>query len=156
MNRKLISFKLLLIKNGWKRASFLKRKHIFGSIGNHVYYHPYRLPANPNLVYLGDNVIVGSDVRFLTETFVNAMFNYEDKCEIYPFYGGEIHIGNNVFLGAGSMILYNVSIGNNVIVAAGAIVTKNVPSGVIVGGVPARIIGSYSKFKEKVYSFHNN
>ena len=37
----------------------------------------------------------------------------------------------------------------NAIVAAGAVVTKDVAEGVVVGGVPARVIGSYEEVKEK-------
>jgi acetyltransferase-like isoleucine patch superfamily enzyme len=51
-----------------------------------------------------------------------------------------IHIGKNVWLGAGAIILPGVTVGENSIVAAGAVVTKDVPSNTIVGGVPARVI----------------
>ncbi|MEG1114788.1 MAG: DapH/DapD/GlmU-related protein [Janthinobacterium sp.] len=50
-------------------------------------------------------------------------------------------IGNQVFMGAGSVIVGPVIIGDNVIIAPNAVVTKSVPAGAIVGGVPARIIG---------------
>ena len=58
-------------------------------------------------------------------------------------------IGNNVFIGAKSIIMYGVNIGNNVVVAAGSVVTKDVPDGSIVGGNPAKIIGSFDELKEK-------
>jgi serine acetyltransferase len=45
-----------------------------------------------------------------------------------------------------------VIIENNVVVAAGSIVTKSVPSGVIIGGNPAKIIGDYDIYKSKVLS----
>jgi acetyltransferase-like isoleucine patch superfamily enzyme len=51
-----------------------------------------------------------------------------------------IHIGKNVWLGAGAIILPGVTVGENSIVAAGAVVTKDVPSNTIVGGVPAKFI----------------
>ena len=51
-----------------------------------------------------------------------------------------IHIGKNVWIGANATILAGVSIGENAVVAAGAVVTKDVQDGVVVGGVPAKII----------------
>ena len=49
-----------------------------------------------------------------------------------------IHIGRNVWIGAGAMILPGVTIGENAIIAAGAVVNRDVPANMIVGGVPAR------------------
>ena len=54
---------------------------------------------------------------------------------------GCIEVMDNVFIGSNSIIMPNVRIGSNVIIAAGSIVTKDVPSGVIVAGTPATIIG---------------
>ena len=50
------------------------------------------------------------------------------------------HIGNDVWIGARSMIMDGVSIGNGAIVAAGAVVTKDVPPYAVVGGAPAKVI----------------
>jgi acetyltransferase-like isoleucine patch superfamily enzyme len=49
-------------------------------------------------------------------------------------------IGNNVWLGSKVVVLRGVTIGDNAIVGANAVVTHDVPPGVIVGGVPARLI----------------
>lgn len=43
----------------------------------------------------------------------------------------------------------NTKIGPNVIVAAGSVVTKDVPKGVIVAGVPAKVIGKFDDFAKK-------
>ena len=51
-----------------------------------------------------------------------------------------IVIGNDVWVGARSIILDGVKIGDGVIVASGSVVTKNIPSYSVVGGVPAKII----------------
>lgn len=51
-------------------------------------------------------------------------------------------IGDNVFLGPGCVIVGPVIIENDVIVAPNAVVTKSIPKGAIVGGVPAKILGS--------------
>ncbi|MBU2885816.1 CatB-related O-acetyltransferase [Gilvimarinus agarilyticus] len=53
---------------------------------------------------------------------------------------GEILIGNDVWIGAGSIILSGVTIGNGAIVGANSTVTKDVPAYSIIGGNPARII----------------
>ena len=52
----------------------------------------------------------------------------------------ECTIGNNVYIGAGAVIMNPVNIGDNVIIGAGSIVTKDVPSNCIVAGNPAKII----------------
>lgn len=49
-------------------------------------------------------------------------------------------VGDNCFLGLGVKILGAVSIGNNVIVGANSVVTKDIPDNAVVGGVPAKII----------------
>lgn len=64
----------------------------------------------------------------------------------------KIVIGNNVMIGADSIILPGVTIGNNVIVGAGSVVTKNIDDGVVVAGNPAKVIGSFDKIAEKRYS----
>lgn len=63
-------------------------------------------------------------------------FSESDIIEELP----HVRVGNDVWIGAGSIILDGVSIGDGAIIAAGAVVNKDVPPYAIVGGVPARII----------------
>ncbi len=51
-----------------------------------------------------------------------------------------VTIGNNVFIGAKSIVLKGVTIGDNSIVGAGSVVTKSIPAGQIWAGNPARFI----------------
>src|SRR5690606_20491270 len=51
-----------------------------------------------------------------------------------------IHIGNDVWIGAGAIVLDGASIGDGAIVAAGSVVTKPVPAYAIVAGVPAKLV----------------
>ena len=55
---------------------------------------------------------------------------------------GEIKIGDNCFIGARAIILPGVTLGNECVVAAGAVVTKSYPSGSVLGGNPAKLIGN--------------
>lgn len=49
-------------------------------------------------------------------------------------------VGNDVWIGAGAIILSGVTIGDGAVVAAGSVVTKDVPPCTIVGGNPAHVI----------------
>lgn len=59
---------------------------------------------------------------------------------------GRVDIGDNVFIGDGSVILPNTKIGNRVIVGAGAVVAKNIPDDSVVIGNPCKIICSYDDY----------
>ena len=49
-------------------------------------------------------------------------------------------IGDNCYFGLGAKVFGNVSIGDNVIIGANSVITKDVPDNAVVGGVPAKII----------------
>lgn len=51
-----------------------------------------------------------------------------------------VRIGDNVFIGANSIVLKGVSIGSGSVIAAGSVVVKDIPSGVLAGGNPAKVI----------------
>jgi 2,3,4,5-tetrahydropyridine-2-carboxylate N-succinyltransferase len=59
-------------------------------------------------------------------------------------------IGDDVLIGANAVILEGVKIGKGSVVAAGAVVVEDVPAGVVVGGIPAKIIKNVDdKTKDK-------
>ena len=49
-------------------------------------------------------------------------------------------IGDNVLIGAGVKIIGPIKIGNNVTIGANSVVTKDIPDGVVIGGNPAKIL----------------
>ena len=51
-----------------------------------------------------------------------------------------IAVGENVWLGAGALVLDGVTVGNDVVVGAGAVVTDDLPTGSVAVGVPARVV----------------
>jgi maltose O-acetyltransferase len=93
------------------------------------------------LLEIGDRVTI-SDARILLHDASTKRFIGYSRV-------GKVVIGNDVFIGADSIILPGVSIGNNVVIAAGAVVTKNIPNDSVVAGIPARVIGSCTDFVNK-------
>lgn len=103
--------------------------------------------TEPFLITIGDRVTVSFDVIFLTHDGSSWLMR-DEKGRRYIY--RPLKIGSDCFIGAGSILMPGIEIGDRVIVAAGAVVTKSVPDGSIVAGVPARIIGDYETFKERV------
>lgn len=90
-------------------------------------------------VHIGDDVMMGARCAFIASNH-----NYKDVAIPMNLQGGTdkpIHIGNNVWLGYGVIVLAGVTISDGAVIAAGSIVTKDIPQNTIVGGAPAKIIG---------------
>ena len=62
---------------------------------------------------------------------------------------GITEIGDNVFIGMRAIILMGARIGNNVIVGAGSVVSGNFPDNVVIAGNPAKIICSLEQYYQK-------
>jgi acetyltransferase-like isoleucine patch superfamily enzyme len=58
----------------------------------------------------------------------------------FNFSKGDLHIKNDVWIGAFSIILSGITLGNGCVIAAGSVVTKDVKPYTIVGGNPAKFI----------------
>ena len=58
----------------------------------------------------------------------------------HPTCKGDIHVGNDVWIGATSTIMSGITIGDGAIIGAGSTVTKDVPPFAIVAGNPGRIV----------------
>ena len=144
---------LAVQRNGYRRADYLRKHHLFHHVGEKVYIQSRKLPLYSKLISLGDNVKIASKVSFDTHDIIYSMLNSSEGIDVVkPVQEsiGCIEIGDNVFIGAGSTVLYNVRVGSNVIIAAGSIVTKDIPDNSVVGGVPAKVIESLDKYLEKL------
>jgi len=53
-------------------------------------------------------------------------------------FGRPVHIGRNVWIGGGAIILPGITVGDDAVIGAGSVVTKDVPAGATVRGNPAR------------------
>lgn len=99
-------------------------------------------------VVINDDVLIGSRVTIVDHDHGCYSSNGENRASKISeppnervLHGDEIHIGKNVWIGDGAVILSGVTLGESVVVGANAVVTKSFPAGVIIGGVPARQIG---------------
>jgi acetyltransferase-like isoleucine patch superfamily enzyme len=89
-------------------------------------------------VIIGNDVIMGQYVSFHSQNH-----NYQDKTRKIREQGVKsegIEIGNNIWVGAKATFLDGCKVSDNSIVASGAVVTDKFSSGVVIGGVPARVI----------------
>ena len=94
------------------------------------------------LITIGDNVTFAPGVRILAH---DASMHYAlGYTKIAP-----VTIGDNVFIGADSVVLPGTTIGADSIVGAGSVVTKDVPAGMVYAGNPAREICTVQEFLAK-------
>ena len=91
-------------------------------------------------VTIEDDVFVGHNVSFINDKYPRSTneggaMQTEADWKVVPTL-----VKRGASIGTSSTILCGVTIGERAIVGAGSVVTKDVPPGVIVAGVPARII----------------
>ena len=103
------------------------------------------------LVKIGNNVTLAPKVHILAhDASTKIKLNYT-KIAL-------VEIEDNVFIGAGSIILPGVKIGKNSIIGAGSIVTKDVPANSLAAGCPAKVITLADDYieKQKVFMTKEN
>jgi chloramphenicol O-acetyltransferase type B len=116
---------------------FKSRKNTLQFTGTNVYFgRNCHFGAN---VCFGSDILVASNVAFVGGDHrwdaVGVTMMESGRAEIRP-----IVIGDDVWIGHGSIILHGTEIGRGAVVAAGSVVTKSVPQYSIVGGAPAKQI----------------
>lgn len=144
------TLRLWTISTGAKRAQYLAKKKIFAAIGEKCTVMDRKIPLYANLIKLGDNVHLASNVTFATHDITHKMLN-QSHLSCMKAGGlleklGCIELGSNVFVGSGTTILYDVKIGSNVIIGAGSVVTRDIPDNSVAVGVPARVISTIDDY----------
>ena len=98
--------------------------------------------GEPYLLSIGSNVTI-TGVRILTH-----------DASTYKELGytkvGRVTIGDNVFVGFGSIILPDTKIGNKVIIGAGSVVAKDIPDNSVAAGSPCKVICTYDEYMQKI------
>ncbi len=138
-----------------KREALLKK--MFAEIGENCYFEPplhsnwggrhvhagNSVYGNFNLtlvddadIYIGDNVMFGPNV-----TVATAGHPIEPNLRRKAMqFNVPIHIGSNVWIGAGAVIVPGVHIGDNTVIGAGSVVTKDIPANSVAYGNPCRAV----------------
>lgn len=123
-------------------------KHVF--VGNHVYANFNLTLVDDGNIYIGDHTMIAPNVTIATAGHpINAKLR-----QIGYQYNQDVHIGKNVWIGAGVIIMPGVNIGDNTIIGAGSIVTKDIPSGVVAVGNPCKVLREVGERDDK-YFFKN-
>jgi maltose O-acetyltransferase len=109
----------------------------FITVGSNVEINMNCVFLDCNRITLGCNVLIGPAVQ------IYAVGHPVDPKEREKDYliglTKPVTIGNNVWIGGGSIILPGVTIGNNVTIGAGSVVTKDIPDNVLAYGNPCRV-----------------
>jgi acetyltransferase-like isoleucine patch superfamily enzyme len=88
-------------------------------------------------VTIGAGCTLSWDVQVMDTDFHAMTVDGEQKPMTAP-----VRVGDRVWIGTGAMVLKGVTIGDGAVVAAGALVAADVAAGTVVGGVPARPLGT--------------
>ncbi|MEX3760551.1 acyltransferase [Paraburkholderia phenoliruptrix] len=87
-------------------------------------------------IKIGNSVKIG-DMVYIYDT------HFHQVCPDEPLTEAPVSIGNNVWIGANSMVLAGASIGDHSVIAAGSIVTGAIPARSLAAGTPARVIRTF-------------
>jgi acetyltransferase-like isoleucine patch superfamily enzyme len=126
-----------------------KRCSIFGGvnnileIGNDCYIGMNSLVNGFSAkIAIGSFVSIAQGVNIMSDSGPNASVLLQ---RIFPIEIGEVEIGHNCWIGAGTILMPNIVLGEFCVVAANSYVNKSFPSYSIIGGTPAKIIRYFSE-----------
>ncbi len=156
MFKKLIRKLLLRLRGEIPTEVYLKRGMKVGSNFNRLPECTFDI-SHCWLITIGDDVTFAPGCRVIAHdasTCHIPVENFERRfrgCRIAP-----INIGNNVFVGAGSIILCGVTVGDNVVIGAGSVVARDIPSGSVACGNPCVVVDSFDHFVNKHIEYQNS
>jgi acetyltransferase-like isoleucine patch superfamily enzyme len=140
-------YRRLCNPSGQEWASYLKHRGFFYAMGEDCVIQANVDITDPKHVRLGNNVHLTGCTIFGHEGTVSLL---KKMTGLSLDSVGKVDILDNVFIGHCAIIMPNVTIGPNAIVAAGAVVTRDVLPNTIVGGIPAKQIGTLDDYLQRM------
>lgn len=116
-------------------------------VGNNVYANFNLTLVDDTDIHIGDNVMIGPNVTLATGTHP---IHPELRRKVAQF-NLPVVIEENVWIGAGAIILPGVRIGENTVIGAGSVVTKDIPANVVAVGNPCRVMREINDHDMKHY-----
>lgn len=120
-------------------------KHVH--FGNNVYANFNLTCVDDGNIYIGDKVMFGPNVTIAT---ANHPVQPELRARALQ-YNRDVHIGNNVWIGANTAIVPGVTIGDNSVIGAGSVVTKDIPANVVAVGCPCKVLREIGEHDRKYF-----
>ena len=115
--------------------------------GNNVYANFNLTLVDDTDIYVGDSVLFGPNV---VVAVAGHPVDPDLRRKVAQF-NLPVHIGNNVWIGAGAIILPGIAIGDNSVIGAGSVVTKDVPANVVAVGNPCRVLREIGEHDREYY-----
>lgn len=115
--------------------------------GRNVYANFNLTLVDDGNIYVGDYTMIGPNV---TITSAGHPVLPQLRQQAYQ-YNLPVHIGKNVWIGAGAILLPGVTVGDNSVIGAGSIVTKDIPANVVAVGNPCRVLRKISQRDREFY-----
>lgn len=147
-NRMYHSIRLFLCRTPAKRAAYLKKHDILGSIGDNCKWGPWLVPLYPKLIRVGNNVHVHKTAKIVTHDMLNRFLKTRDPNA--DFGHGEtlgcVELRDNVYIAMNVTVMPNVRINKDCIISAGSVVTSDIPENSLASGIPAKPTGRFDMF----------
>lgn len=150
MEKRMILMKKLLAEVGNNcyiepplHANWRKNTHL----GNDVYANFNLTLVDDTDIYIGNNVLIGPNVIIDTGTHPVKPDIRKKQAQ----FNVPVYIGDNVWIGGGSIILPGVKVGKNSVIGAGSVVTKDIPENVVAVGNPCRVLREIGEKDLKYY-----
>ena len=107
-------------------------------IGDDSSVNPFCVLQGNGGITIGNGVLIGAHVQIFSANHVHLRTDTRIQSQGQTALG--VTIGDDIWIGAGSIILDGVTIGDGAVIAAGSVVNKSVPARAIFAGVPAKLI----------------